>query len=80
MLAASVIVHGAYTKNVFAGGKPALIDSFADELPGVTLEQFQHLTSVVRPPVTPEWHLSSALGFFKAQGGTLVSKHFNGLP
>ena len=50
MLAASIIVHGAHTKNVFYGGKPALIESFADELPGVTLEHFLHLTSIVGPP------------------------------
>ena len=50
MLAASIIVHGAHTKNVFYGGKPGLIESFADELPGVTLEHFLHLTSIVGPP------------------------------
>lgn len=46
--AASIIVHGAHTKNVYFGGKPALIEEFADELPGVTLEHFLHLTSIVR--------------------------------
>lgn len=49
VLQASIIVHGAYTRNVYEGGKPALIESFAEELPGVTLEWFQHLTSVVGP-------------------------------
>ncbi len=46
-LAASIIVHGAYTRNVFYGGKAALVESFVDEFPGVTLEHFQHLTSIV---------------------------------
>ena len=48
MRAASIIVHGAHTKNVYRGGKPALIGAFADELPCVTLEHFLHLTSIVR--------------------------------
>ncbi|CAL5225405.1 g8216 [Coccomyxa viridis] len=43
----SIIVHGAYTRNVFYGGKAALVESFVDEFPGVTLEHFQHLTSIV---------------------------------
>ena len=47
VLAASIVVHNAFTKNVYEGGKPALIDSFAEELPGIDLQYFQHLTSVV---------------------------------
>ena len=47
VLAASIVVHNAYTKNVFEGGKPALIESFAEELPGIDLHFFRHLTSAV---------------------------------
>ncbi|CAK0735270.1 hypothetical protein CVIRNUC_000553 [Coccomyxa viridis] len=47
VLAASIVVHNAYTKNVFEGGKPALIENFAQELPGIDLQFFRHLTSVV---------------------------------
>ena len=47
VLAASIVVHNAYTRNVFEGGKPALIESFAEELPGIDLHFFRHLTSVV---------------------------------
>lgn len=49
VLEASIVVRGALTKNVFDGGKPAIIQSFADDLPGVSLELFRHLTSVVSP-------------------------------
>ena len=47
LLAASIIVHSAFTRNVFNGGKPSVIESFAEELPGVSLEHFLHLTSIV---------------------------------
>jgi hypothetical protein len=55
ILAASILVHGAYTKNVYDGGKPALIDNFQEEFPGVSYQEFSHLTSVVRPSFLLEY-------------------------
>ncbi len=52
ILAASILVHSAYTKNVYDGGKPALIESFQEEFPGVSYVDFSHITSVVRPLVS----------------------------
>ena len=53
ILAASIIVHGAYTKNVYDGGKPALVENFQEEFPGVSYQEFSHLTSVVRSSLLP---------------------------
>ena len=72
VLAASIIVHGAFTKNVYDGGKPALIESFADELPDVSLEYFQHLTSIVG-------HVSFPFPCRNAVWHALTSKHKHGL-
>ena len=47
VLAAHIIKHSASARNVYDGGKPALIESFAKELPGVSLGRFLHLTSIV---------------------------------
>ncbi|CAL8467098.1 g6634 [Coccomyxa elongata] len=46
-LAASIVVHGAYTKNVYDGGKPSLVEDFQAEFPGVSYQTFSHLTSLV---------------------------------
>ena len=46
--AASIIVQAAYTRNIYDGGKPASIEDFQAELPGVSYEQYAHITSVVR--------------------------------
>ena len=72
VLAASIIVHGAYTKNVYDGGKPALIEGFADELLDVSLEYFQHLTSVVG-------HVSFPFSCRNAVCHALPSEHKHGL-
>lgn len=47
--AASIVVQAAYTRNIFDGGKPASIEDFQAELPGVSYEHYAHITSVVRP-------------------------------
>ncbi len=53
-LAASIVVHGAYTKNVYDGGKPSLVEDFQAEFPGVSYQTFNHLTSLVRSCINCE--------------------------
>ena len=45
---ASIVVHAAYTRDVFDGSKPDKIEDFQAEFADVSFEQFAHTTSVVR--------------------------------
>jgi len=62
ILAASIIVHSAYTKNVYEGGKPALVEDFFADFPGVSYCTYSHMTSVVRHPSDlPRFKQSSSI-------------------
>ena len=50
LLASTMIMHDAYTRNVFEGGKPELVQRSAEELSRLSVEEFLQLVRVVRPP------------------------------
>jgi hypothetical protein len=56
---ASIVVHSAYTRDVFDGAKPDRIEDFQAEFDGVSFERFAHITSVVRRAAAPP-HLRSS--------------------
>ena len=45
-----MIMHDAYTRNVFEGGKPELVQRSAEELSHLSVEEFLQLVRVVSPP------------------------------
>ena len=47
MQASSIVVQKAYTRDIFDGAKPDMVDDFQAEFPHVTYEEFAHITSVV---------------------------------
>ena len=50
LLASTMIMHDAYTRNVFEGGKPELVQRSAEELSRLSVEEFLQLVRVVGPP------------------------------
>ena len=50
LLASTMIMHDAYTRNVFEGGKPELVQRSAEELSRLSVEEFLQLVRVVSPP------------------------------
>ena len=50
LLASTMIMHDAYTRNIFEGGKPQLVQRSAEELRHLSVEDFLQLVRVVSPP------------------------------
>lgn len=49
LLASTMIMHDAYTRNIFDGGKPQLVQRSAEELSHLSVEKFLQLVRVVKP-------------------------------
>ena len=49
LLASTMIMHDAYTRNIFEGGKPELVQRSAEELSHLSVEEFLQLVRVVSP-------------------------------